>query len=206
MDISTFLLAVLLLELTPGPNMAYLATLALSRGRAAGMIATAGVACGLAVHAVVAGLGVGALIQQYPLLYEALRWIGVGYLLFLAWEGWRSEKENSPGRVDVAVTAGPLFLRGFLSNVFNPKSVLFFVSVLPAFVGVGSAAPPMPTQMAVFGILYVGIATAVHAAIVVLAAQLRPWLVEGARQHKARRLLSVLLALVAIWLAWTTQR
>jgi threonine/homoserine/homoserine lactone efflux protein len=206
MDISTFLLAVLLLELTPGPNMAYLATLALSRGRAAGMIATAGVACGLAVRVVVAGLGVGALIQQYPLLYEALRWIGVGYLLFLAWEGWRSEKENSPSRVDVAVTAGPLFLRGFLSNVFNPKSILFFVSVLPAFVGVGSAALPLPTQMAVFGILYVGIATAVHAAIVVLAAQLRPWLVEGARQHKARRLLSVLLALVAIWLAWTTQR
>src|SRR4051812_2572944 len=66
----TFLLAVLLLELTPGPNMAYLATLALSRGRTAGLIATAGVAFGLAVHAMVAGLGAGVLIQQYPLLYE----------------------------------------------------------------------------------------------------------------------------------------
>ena len=54
MDLFTFLLAVLLLELTPGPNMAYLATLALSRGRAAGLIATAGVAFGLAVHAVTA--------------------------------------------------------------------------------------------------------------------------------------------------------
>src|SRR6476620_1133284 len=93
MDLLTFLLTVLLLELTPGPNMAYLATLALSRGRMAGLIATAGVAFGLAVHAIVAGLGAGVLIQQYPLLYDAVRWIGVGYLLYLAWEGWGLKKK-----------------------------------------------------------------------------------------------------------------
>jgi threonine/homoserine/homoserine lactone efflux protein len=206
MDLSTFLLAVLLLELTPGPNMAYLATLALSRGRTAGLIATAGVAFGLAVHAMVAGLGAGALIQQYPLLYDVVRWIGVGYLLYLAWEGWRTEKETSPERANLAVVAGPLFMRGFLSNVFNPKSVLFFVSVLPTFVGTGPGAPSLPTQMTVFGILYVGIATAVHGMIVILATQLRPWLVEGPRQQTVRRILSLLLALVAIWLAWTTRR
>jgi threonine/homoserine/homoserine lactone efflux protein len=206
MDLFTFLLAVLVLELTPGPNMAYLATLALSRGRAAGLIATAGIAFGLAVHAAVAGLGAGVLIQQYPLLYDVLRWIGVCYLLYLAWDGWRSEKEISPERADLVIMAGPLLLRGFLSNVFNPKSVLFFVSVLPTFVGTGPGAPSLPTQMAVFGALYVGIATAVHGTIVVLAAQLRPWLVAGPRQQTMRRALSVVLALVAIWLAWTTRR
>ena len=206
MDLFTFLLAVLVLELTPGPYMAYLATLALSRGRAAGLIATAGIAFGLAVHAAVAGLGAGVLIQQYPLLYDVLRWIGVCYLLYLAWDGWRSEKEISPERADLVIMAGPLLLRGFLSNVFNPKSVLFFVSVLPTFVGTGPGAPSLPTQMAVFGALYVGIATAVHGTIVVLAAQLRPWLVEGPRQQTMRRALSVVLALVAIWLAWTTRR
>jgi len=207
MDLITFLLAVLVLELTPGPNMAYLATLALSRGRAAGLIATAGIAFGLAVHATVAGLGAGVLIQQYPLLYDVLRWIGVCYLLYLAWDGWRTEeKEISPERADLVIMAGPLLLRGFLSNVFNPKSVLFFVSVLPTFVGTGPGAPSLPTQMAVFGALYVGIATAVHGTIVVLAAQLRPWLVKGPRQQTMRRALSVVLALVAIWLAWTTRR
>lgn len=206
MDIATFLLAVLLLELTPGPNMAYLATLALSRGRAAGLVATVGVASGLAVHAIVAGIGAGELIQHYPLLYEVLRWIGVGYLLYLAWEGWRTEGETSPERIDLAVMAGALFRRGFLSNVFNPKSILFFVSVLPTFVGTGPGTPSLPVQMAVFGILYVGIATAVHGIIVILAAQLRPWLVEGPWQTAVRRILSVLLALVAIWLAWATHR
>ena len=206
MDVFTFLLAVLLLELTPGPNMTYLATLAVARGRGAGLIAVVGVAFGLAVHAIVAGLGAGVLIQQYPMLYDVLRWIGVGYLLYLAWEGWRTEKETSPERADLAIMAGPLFLRGLLSNVFNPKSILFFVSVLPTFVGTGPSAPALTIQMAIFGILYVGIATAVHGAIVILAAQLRPWLVGGPRQQTVRRMLSVVLAFVAIWLAWTTQR
>ena len=186
--------------------MAYLATLALSRGRAAGLIATAGVAVGLAVHATVAGLGAGVLIQQYPVLYDVLRRIGVGYLLYLAWEGWRTEKQVSSERAYDAITAGPLFLRGFLSNVFNPKSILFFVSVLPTFLGTGPGAPSLPTQMAVLGSLYVGIATAVHGSIVVLAAQLRPWFVEGSRQQTVRRILAVLLALVAIWLAWATRQ
>jgi len=206
MNLITFLLAVFVLELTPGPNMAYLATLAMLRGRSAGMVATVGVALGLAVHAIVAGLGAGVLIQQYSLLYEVLRWIGVAYLLYLAWEGWRTEEETSPGRADLASTLGPLFLRGFLSNVFNPKSVLFFVSVLPTFIGTGLDAPSLPTQMTVFGFLYVGIATLVHAGIVILAAQLRPWLAAGPRRRNVRQVFSVLLAVVAIWLAWTTQR
>jgi threonine/homoserine/homoserine lactone efflux protein len=206
MELSTFLLAVLLLELTPGPNMAYLATLALSQGRAAGLIATAGVACGLAVHAIVAGLGAGVLIQEYPLLYSVLRWTGVAFLLYLAWEGWQTTQEVSPERLGNTTGTRSLFLRGFLSNVFNPKSILFFVSVLPTFVVTAPGAPSLPAQMAVFGSLYVGVATGIHSSIVVLAARLRPWLVSGPRQIVMRRILSVVLAMVAIWLAWTTRR
>src|SRR5580765_4157820 len=96
-----FILAVFLLEVTPGPNMAYLATLALARGRAAGLCATLGVALGLGVHALVTVFGAGTLIQHYPWLYEALRWAGVAYLLFLAWQGWWPERENSPVRADL---------------------------------------------------------------------------------------------------------
>lgn len=201
-----FILAVFLLELTPGPNMAYLATLALARGRVAGLYATLGVGLGLSVHAVVTVFGAGTLIQHYPWVYEALRWTGVAYLLFLAWEGWWSEKENSPERADLFSTAGPLFLRGFLSNVFNPKSILFFVSVVPTFVRSGPGQLATPVQMIIFGALYVGIATAIHATIVMLAGELRPWLAEGPRQRLVRRILSVALAFVAVWLIWTTRR
>jgi threonine/homoserine/homoserine lactone efflux protein len=206
MDLSTFLLAVLLLELTPGPNMAYLAALALSAGRTAALVATAGVAAGLGVHAVVAAFGVGALVQNSALLYETLRWIGVAYLFYLAWEGWWPEKESSPGRADLLATAGPLFMRGFLSNVFNPKSILFFVSVVPTFVVTRSGDPAIPLQLTVLGALYVGVATVIHASIVLSAARLRPWLVEGPRHLWVRRTLSIALALVAVWLVWTTRR
>ena len=200
-----FILAVLFVELTPGPNMAYLATLALARGRTAGLFAIIGVALGLSVHAAVASFGFGQLLLLYPWLYEILRWIGVIYLLFLAWEGWQT-KEKSAGTVDLNSTFGPLMLRGFFSNVFNPKSVLFFVSVVPTFVGVSPGHPNFPYQMAIFGVVYVAIATAVHTAIVMLAAQLRPWLVEGPRQNVVRRVLAIAFVFVAGWLFWATKR
>ncbi|MBX9823255.1 MAG: LysE family transporter [Afipia birgiae] len=69
--------------------MAYLAALSLARGRVAGLIAIAGIALGLATHAVLVALGAGAVIQSYPVLYKSLRWAGIAYLLFLAWATMR---------------------------------------------------------------------------------------------------------------------
>jgi threonine/homoserine/homoserine lactone efflux protein len=205
-NVLEFLFATLILELTPGPNMAYLVALTLARGRIAGLIATAGVATGLAVHAVAAALGAGTLIERFPAVYETLRWVGVAYLLYLAWEGWKTVGETSPVRTDTGTDAGPLFLRGFLSNVFNPKSILFFVSVVPSFIVGDAKSLAIPLQMGLLGILYVAVATGVHTAIVLLAGQLRPWLVAGPHRDLTRRVLSLALAFVAIWLAWTTHR
>ena len=206
-NVLEFILTVLLLELTPGPNMAYLAALTLDRGRRAGLLATAGVAAGLSVHAIVAALGLGALISQAPLIYDLLRWIGVGYLLYLAWETWQSS-EKAPGMV--AAASSSLFLRGFFSNVFNPKSILFFISVVPGFIQYDlqydSSGSSLLVQAARLGAVYVAIATTIHASIVLLAGQLRPLLIAGARQRLVRRILSLALVLVAAWLAWSTRR
>jgi len=184
--------------------MAYLAALTLDRGRSAGLLAVIGVAAGLSIHAIVAALGLGALISAAPAAYEVLRWTGVAYLLFLAWEGWQPGRENSPRHARGA--PGSLFWRGFFSNVFNPKSILFFVSVVPGFVRDESGDRSLAVQIAVFGIIYVAIATIIHASIVLLASRLRPWLMTGPRQKTIRRILSIALVLVAAWLAWTTRR
>ena len=184
--------------------MAYLAALTLARGRTAGLFAIIGVALGLSVHAVVASFGAGELLLEYPRLYQILRWIGVAYLLFLAWEGWQS-KQKSPSTADLNPALSPLILRGFLSNVFNPKSVLFFVSVVPTFVGISPGQPNFIFQMVIFGIAYVAEATAVHGIIVMLAGELSPWLVEGPRQNAVRRVLAVALVFVAGWLFWATK-
>ena len=183
--------------------MAYLATLALDRGRRAGLLATAGVAAGLSVHAVVAALGLGVLISEAPLLYDLLRWIGVAYLLYLAWETWRSGAKEP----DVAAAASSsLFWRGFFSNVFNPKSILFFISVIPGFIQYDSSGSGLLFQAARLGAVYVTIATTIHASIVLLASQLRPLLIGGGHKRAVRRILALALVLVAAWLAWSTRR
>src|SRR5690606_24551245 len=80
---------VLLVELTPGPNMGSLAALSASQGRTAGFRAVAGVTLGLAFYMLLAVLGVAEILAAAPLVYGALRWAGVAYLLYLAWEAWR---------------------------------------------------------------------------------------------------------------------
>jgi threonine/homoserine/homoserine lactone efflux protein len=192
-----FILTVLLLELTPGPNMAYLATLTLARGRRAGLLATAGVAAGLSVHAVVAAFGLGVLISQAPLIYDLLRWTGVAYLLYLAWETWQSNEKTQSNMA--AAPSSSLFWRGFFSNVFNPKSILFFISVVPGFIQYDSGGSGLRDD-------HIAIATSIHASIVLLAGQLRSLLITGSHQKSIRRILSLALVLVAVWLAWSTRR
>ena len=89
-----FAATALIVELTPGPNMAYLAALSLSKGVRAGAAAVAGVALGLSLSGIAAALGLAAIIDSSRFLYEVLRWGGVAYLLWLAWEGWTEEKQK----------------------------------------------------------------------------------------------------------------
>jgi threonine/homoserine/homoserine lactone efflux protein len=159
-----------------------LAMISLARGWRLGLVAVAGVAAGLMVHAVVAALGVGELVARVPALYEVLRWAGVAFLLWLAVEGWRGEPEGREG----AGWDARLFRTGFLANVFNPKSILFFVAVVPRFLVEGGGLSASG-QLAILGAVYVGVATGVHVAIVLLAARLRPWLMAGPRRDAVRR-------------------
>jgi threonine/homoserine/homoserine lactone efflux protein len=200
--LTQFLITVLLLEITPGPNLGYLTALSATRGRRAGLAATAGVACGLAVHALAAAYGVSAVIARSTVAYELLRWAGVGFLAWLAWETWQGERETSPAAVRGDPARG-LFWRGFWTNVFSPKSALFFIAVVPRFL---DAEQPGTRQLALLGAIYVAVATAVHAGVVVLAARAEPWLAAGGRQAWLRRGLAVVLLAIAVWLAWDTQR
>ena len=204
MNISEYIIAVLALELTPGPNIAYLATLALTRGRVAGLAAVLGVACGLGLHVLVAALGVAALVEKFPVVYEALRWIGVGYLLYLAWYAWRPASETSLDPLEDSPGVGPFFWQGLLSNVLNPKSVMFFISVVPNFVVTQNGWSSIPMQMALLGSIYVAIATAIHTSIVMLASHMRNFTMRERRRDAMRKVLAVALVFVAIWLAWST--
>lgn len=196
----SFALASLLIELTPGPNMTYLALVSASDGRRAGFATVAGIAVGLAFIGGIAALGVAELIQASSLLYEGLRWAGILFLLYLAWEGWTAGTDVVSSNSD---PGGKYFLRGLVTNLLNPKAAIFYIAVLPTFVEAGR---PILAQTVVLTLIYVAVATAIHALIVILAGALQPFLNDPRLERTSRRLLSALLALVAFWFAWSTAR
>ena len=197
----SFAVASLLIELTPGPNMAYLAILSVEHGRRAGLAAVAGIATGLLVIGIAAALGLAALIDTVPLAYEVLRWAGVAYLFWLAWEGWRGSETSAADAS--AAWAGRYFGRGFITNLLNPKAFLFYVAVLPRFV---DASLPVTRQTVVLSIVYVAVATVVHAGIALLAGTARRLPAVTDHEVMIRRFLAAALAGVAVWLAFATAR
>lgn len=98
MDLAGFALAVLLIELTPGPNMAWLAGLSLAEGRRTGLAAVAGVTIGLAANALLAALGATTLLSGNALAWDVLRYGGGAFMLWLAWESWRDAGTSSTVR------------------------------------------------------------------------------------------------------------
>ena len=194
-----FALTSLLIELTPGPNMTYLALVGVRAGRRAGYAATLGVALGLGLVGLATALGLSALITASPMIYAILRWVGVAYLTYLAWEAWRESGRSD----DVPIqTDGRFFVRGLITNLLNPKAAAFYVAVLPTFLDPGH--PPSGQALAL-SIIYVLVASAVHATIVTMASFLRPLLANKRVRAAAGKVFAVALACVALWLAWSTR-
>ena len=171
----------LLIEVTPGPNMTYLALVSAKDGRRTGFATVAGIAVGLALLGLVASFGVAQIIQASNLLYQALRWAGVLFLLYLAWEGWNEGTDVVAGPRG---TQGKYFARGLITNLLNPKAAFFYVSVLPTFIELDRDTV---LQALVLTAIYVGIATAVHLVIVLLAGTLESFLNHPGRETAARR-------------------
>ncbi len=201
-----FALTCVVIEITPGPNMAYLAALSLSQGARAGIAAVAGIALGLSVYGVAASLGLSAIIDNSTFLYETLRWGGVAYLLWLAWDAWAAERETVPDATGDNDMVGPwiAFRRGLITNLLNPKAAVFYVAVLPDFVQIGRGSVAAQTLM--LSAIYVGIATAIHLIIVLLASRLQTVIATPEKRRTVRRVLAVLLAAIAVWFAFSTNR
>ena len=194
--LTAFILTSLIIEMTPGPNMAYLAVLAASRGRLAGFSAVLGVALGLTLLGVVAGLGAGSLILNNPVAYETLRWAGAIYLCWLAYDCWK-EARRPVRKAPIGQSLLVEFRRGFVTNLLNPKAALFFITVVPEFI-----AGPAPSirELTTLVSIYVAVATLMHGLIVLLAGTLQTLLTTPQRRETAGNVFAAVLLLVAIWL------
>ncbi|MFH1806571.1 MAG: LysE family translocator [Pseudomonadota bacterium] len=144
----TFLVAVVLLSITPGPDMAYLLAQSAAHGRRVGVMASLGVCSGAFVHVIAAALGLSAILVTSAMAFAVVKWIGVAYLVWLggraigqSFSGYRA-RQGGPDDLIVASAAVPVrqpgyfraWWQGVMIDIFNPKVALFFMAFLPQFV------------------------------------------------------------------------
>ncbi|MEU5438353.1 LysE family translocator [Streptomyces sp. NPDC020719] len=148
----SFLLTTLAVVATPGTGVLYTLTAALSHGRRASVVAALGCTLGIVPHLVASVTGLAALLRTSPVAYDVVKYLGVGYLLYMAWATLRDKEAlavetGTEPRPTVQVIAS-----GVLVNVLNPKLTMFFVAFLPQFVPAGESGslPAMLRLSAVF--------------------------------------------------------
>ncbi|MEI6643906.1 MAG: LysE family translocator [Novosphingobium sp.] len=189
LNLAGFAAAVLLIELTPGPNMAWLAGLAATEGKRSGLAAVAGVALGLLANGALAALGLATLLSAMPALLHGLRLAGAAMMVWLAIEAWRGAEKAPP-----PTATRRAFATGALLNLLNPKAYLFFVVVAPEFLN-GRALGL--TEALTLALVSTVIATAIHLAIVLAGSHAQAWLADPQRTKWVRRGFAVVMLGVA---------
>jgi threonine/homoserine/homoserine lactone efflux protein len=169
-----FLVASLVVIVTPGQDMILVMSRSIGQGPRAGIATAAGVSVGLVGHTVLATLGLGALLHASELLFQVLKLAGAAYLVYLGVHLLRAATPQ-PHFYPTATRSLPrLFLEGSLSNLSNPKVVLFYFAFLPQFV---SASAPQPTlPLFILGIAFAALTFVVKGPIGYGAGALSAWL------------------------------
>jgi len=156
------------LVLTPGPNMIYLISRSITQGPAAGIISLGGVALGFLFYMLCAAFGITALLFAIPFAYDALRFAGAAYMLWLAWQALKPGG-RSPFQVKKLAIDRPhkLFAMGFVTNLLNPKIAMLYLALLPQFID--PAQGSVLTQSLLLGSIQTVISVSVNAMIALAA-------------------------------------
>lgn len=168
-----FLLTSLVLVLSPGPDTVLIVSRTLASGARAGLMTLLGAQTGNVTHALLAGLGVSSLILLAPLTFDALRYVGAAYLVYLAVTTWRAPVDL---RIDASLADAPAggaryFRQGLTNNLVNPKMIPFFVALFPQFVHPENGAVAL--QSVVLGATLAGMAIVWIGGLVLVFARFR---------------------------------
>ncbi|UTH76632.1 LysE family translocator [Chromobacterium sp. IIBBL 290-4] len=155
--LSLYLAALVAVYVLPGPDMALVMATSASRGAGTGLLTALGIAASRFLHVMMSGLGLAALMATHLQLFNAVRWIGAAYLLWLAWKVIRAKPaaEDAPAAAESGRAA---IARGFLTNLLNPKALMFCALFLPQFVSPAHGA--MLPQFALLGLILVAVGLA----------------------------------------------
>jgi len=191
-----FFLSALVLALAPGPDNLFVLAQSAQHGKKAGLAVTAGLCTGLIGHTAAVTAGVAALILGAPVAFEALKYCGAAYLLWLAWLSFRADSGDTATGDTPALPIARLYRRGIIMNITNPKVLVFFLALLPQFASpkYGAMAP----QMLTLGFLFIVATIIIFGAISILAGSLGERL---KRSQRARLILNRLAGALFVALA-----
>jgi threonine/homoserine/homoserine lactone efflux protein len=201
-----FAVVALGMALTPGPNMIYLVSRSISQGRTAGLISLGGVALGFVVYMFCAAFGITALLLAVPFAYDALRFGGALYLLYLAWQTVKPGG-RSPFQVRELPADSPrkLFTMGFVTNLLNPKIAVLYLSLLPQFIDPQQSS--VLGQSLIFGAIQIVLSISVNSTVAITAGSIAGFLARKPTWLVIQRwLMGTVLAGLAVRMATQARR
>ncbi|TCV25740.1 LysE family translocator [Vibrio crassostreae] len=194
-----YLTAVVALLLLPGPDMLLIASSSMSYGRKVGVFASLGNATSGIILTVLAAMGVSALIAMSPIALKALHLLGGAYLLKMGWDCLRTEQGNAAELTD-NFAAKAYYQRALISNLLNPKALVFFVMFLPQFVSTNIEATS-GEQMLVLGLLLNVLGLTFNFLLVALVGTIGKSLVENAKfRTYQQKVMGGVFIVLAIWM------
>ncbi len=196
----TFFAASVLLGLAPGPDNIFVLTQSALLGRSAGIAVMFGLCTGLIVHSTAVALGIAVIFQTSAVAFAALKFIGAGYLAYLAWLAFRASAAKIQSESDGEVNLWKLYRRGIIMNITNPKVSIFFLAFLPQFAD--PSRGPIWLQILLLGSLFILSTILVFGGIALLAGTLGHWLNQSDRaQNILNKIAGTVFLCLAIILA-----
>ncbi|WP_102193243.1 LysE family translocator [Microbacterium aurantiacum] len=203
--LTTFIVAAFIMVAIPGPTVLFTIGRAMALGRLGGFLSILGTAIGSIVLVIGVALGVGTVIAQSAVLFTAVKVLGAGYLIFLGIQAVRHRKDaaNAITGAQPQRSGHRLLAEGFIVGVTNPKSIAFFLAILPQFVDLRAGSVPL--QLFVLGAIVVTIGVACDALWVLLASAARDWFGRSPRRIEAMGTTggALMIALGAFLLVWS---
>ncbi|MEM7171328.1 MAG: LysE family translocator [Pseudomonadota bacterium] len=194
----TFFSAAVLLNLSPGPDFAFILGHTVKGGPRQGFAAMLGIWAGALFHVLLAVLGVSAIVATSAIAFSVVKWAGIAYLVWLGIQTLRQAGGSfAVDRTAPPVGLWPIFQQGVLIDLLNPKVAVFFLAFLPQFVQ--PEAGPVPLQLLLHGMLIIVVAALVEIPLVFLGGKLTTWLRESKKAKKRldQALGALLIALAA---------
>ena len=163
----------------PGPDILFVITQSITRGKKAGIIFACGLCTGLIAHTAAVSLGLSLILYNSPVAFSVLKYMGAAYLIYLGVKSYIHRKENSLALPSATGVEFKLYRKGILMNILNPKVLLFFIAFFPQFVSPATENPA--GELLILGLLFMAQGIVIFSLVALLADRLSRRLMQNAR-------------------------